>query len=118
PRLPDTVVRMAGIACVDAAYRRRGVMATLTGRAMLHALPERPALATGRMAHPATFRLMGHLPGAVPRVGLVPSDWHRAIGAALADAYGAMAFDPGTFVCRGRGRPIGFPRIAIEASAD
>lgn len=118
PRLPDTVVRMAGIACVDPAYRRRRVMADLAGRAMLYELPERAGLATGRMAHPATFRLMGHLPGAVPRLGLVPSDWHRAVGAVIAAAYGVRAFDPETFVCRGRGRPIGHPRLAVDASAE
>ncbi len=118
PRLPGTVVRMAGIACVDAAWRRRGVMSALAGRAMLHELPDRPGgLATGRMAHPATFRLMGHLPGAVPQVGRVPSEWHRAIAVQIAAAYGATAFDPATFVCRGRGRPIGIPRVTIEASA-
>lgn len=119
PRLATPrVVRLAGLACVAPAYRRRHLMVAMTGLAMRHDLADDPGLACGRMAHPATHRLMAHLPGAVPRVGAVPTAWEREIGQAIATAYGVQAFDPETFVCRGRGRPIGYPRIDIEATPD
>lgn len=118
PRLPRTLVRMAGIACVAASHRRRRVMVGLMGRGLMSEAPGARSLVTGRMAHPATFRMMTALPHAVPRLGLTPSPWHREIGAGLAAAYGAQAFDPDTFVCRGRGTPIGWPAVEIEATPE
>ncbi|MFN8642099.1 MAG: hypothetical protein U0802_10760 [Candidatus Binatia bacterium] len=50
----------------------------------------------------------------MPRPG-TPTPWQREVGAAIAAAYGAAAFDPATFVCRGRGTPIGWPVVEIEA---
>ena len=118
PRLPNRVVRLAGLACVAPAYRRRRLMVALSSLTVRHDLGDDPGLVCGRMAHPATFRLMERLPTAVPRIGVPLTDWQREIGAAIAAAYGTRAFDPATFVCRGRGRPIGYPRIEIEATPD
>jgi len=119
PRLPRTLVRMAGIACVAPSHRRQRVMVEVMQRAITHGDDaDGPALVTGRMAHPATFRLMAAMPTAVPRLGVTPTPWQQAIGAAIADAYGAHAFDPLHFVCRGRGTPIGVPVVSVEATSD
>jgi hypothetical protein len=117
PRLPRQVVRLAGLACVAPEFRRRHLMVELSSRTVRHDLAEAPGLVCGRMAHPASFRLMERLPGAVPKIGVAPTAWQREIGQAVADAYGVREFDPATFVCRGRGRPIGYPRIEVEATA-
>ena len=118
PDLPGTVVRMAGIACVAPSHRRRHVMVQLMSHGLMHDGPGQRSLVTGRMAHPATFRMMAALPHAVPRLGVPPSPWQQAIGAAVAAAYGAHDFDPQTFVCRGRGAPIGYPVVEIEATPE
>jgi hypothetical protein len=118
PRLPDQVVRLAGLACVAPEFRRRHLMVELSRRTMRRDPLDDPGLVCGRMAHPATFRLMMQLPTAVPRIGVPPTAWQREIGQAVADAYGAREFDPDTFVCRGRGRPIGYPLIEIDATPD
>ena len=118
PGLPRTLVRMAGIACVAPSHRRRHVMVQLMSHGLMHDAPGQRSLVTGRMAHPATFRMMAALPHAVPRLGVPPSAWQQEIGAAVAAAYGAHAFDPQTFVCRGRGAPIGYPVVEIEATPE
>ena len=118
PRLPGQVVRLAGLACVATAFRRRGVMTGLSRLGVMESFPEDPGLVAGRMANPATFRGMMRLSTAVPKIGIAPSAWHREIGAAIADAYGVRRFDPDTFVCIGRGRPIGFPVLDVEATAE
>lgn len=118
PRLPRTLVRMAGIACVAASHRRRHVMVQLMSHGLMREARGQRSLVTGRMAHPATFRMMTALPHAVPRLGVAPSPWHQEVGAAVAAAYGAPAFDPHTFVCRGRGAPIGYPAVEIEATPE
>ena len=118
PGLPRTLVRMAGIACVAPSHRRRHVMVQLMSHGLMHDAPGQRSLVTGRMAHPATFRMMAALPHAVPRLGVPPSPWQQAIGAAVAAAYGAHDFDPQTFVCRGRGAPIGYPVVEIEATPE
>lgn len=119
PRLPSQVVRLAGLACVDAAERRRGVMNELSRLGVISTgFLDEPGLVCGRMANPATYRGMLRLPTAVPKPGVPPRPWHQDIGAAIATAYGVQVFDRETFVCRGRGRPIGYPRVRIEATAE
>lgn len=79
-------------------------------------VPERqPALNCGRMAHPASYRLMARSPSAVPKAGVEPTPWQQQVGMAIAAAYGVEDFDPTTFVCHGSGTPIGYPVIDIEA---
>lgn len=118
PRLGRQVVRLGGLACVAPELRRRGILRTLQERAFLAGPRDAPGLACGRMAHPATYRHLSRLPGAVPRIGVPPTPWQQEVGAAVAAAYGVARFDPETFVCAGRGRPIGHPLLDVEATPD
>jgi hypothetical protein len=117
PRLPDQLVHLAGICCVEPGFRRLGLFHELDRRAASAAIvPERPrTLICGRMAHPAAMRPMTQIPTVVPRPATPPTPWQREVGTAIAEAYGVHAFDPETFVCIGDGRPVGYPRIEIEA---
>lgn len=117
PRLPRTAVSMAGICCIAPEFRRRGLFGLLEGRAMA-AAPRIEAsrwLSCGRMAHPASMRLMARNPTVVPKPGIEPTAWQQEVGSAIAAAYGNAAFDPKTFVCIGNGTPIGYPAFALEA---
>lgn len=118
PRLPDQDVHLAGLICVAADHRRRGLMGALGSRAIASDAAPTGGLLCGRVAHPASLRGMTRMPGQVPVLGRPPSVWHRAVGQAIADVYGATSFDPETFVCRGRGRPIGSPRLIVDATPD
>jgi hypothetical protein len=118
PGLPGQVVRLAGLACVAAPYRRRNLMGRISAVALGAELAGEPGMFCGRMAHPATYRMMSRLRGVVPRLGVRPTPWQQAVARGVAAAYGVPEFDAETFVCRGRGRPIGYPVIDIEASPD
>ena len=74
-------------------------------------------LLAGRMAHPASLRITSANPGALPRLGVVPSPFQQEVARMVASCYAVEDFDPLTFVCRGPGRPIGYPRIDIDADA-
>jgi hypothetical protein len=119
PRLPAQVVALAGLCCVESAFRRAGLFRSLEMRAITECTPQRDGeriLAAGRMAHPASFRAMRDNVGVLPRPGVVPSTFQQEVACAVADIYAVDAFDPLTFVCQGRGRPIGDPRLTIEAT--
>lgn len=119
PRLPAQMIALAGLCCVDSAFRRGGLFRSLEMRAVTERTQRRDGervLAAGRMAHPASFRVMRDGAGVLPRPGVEPSTFQREVACAVADCYAVSAFDPLTFVCRGRGRPIGDPRVTIEAS--
>jgi len=120
PRLPAQPVRLAGLCCVDPAFRRQGLFRRLEHDVLsARPLPAAPRyLSAGRMAHPASFRTMSANPTVVPRRGMTPTPWQQAVGAAIAAAYGTREFDAETFVCRGTGAPIGWPIIDIEASPE
>lgn len=116
PRLPEQTVMLAGISCVDPAFRRRGMFSRLellAARGSGIALSSR-VLACGRMAHPAALRTLGRLAGVVPKAGRSPGTWAREVGAEIARLYRVHRFDPETFVCIGAGRPIGYPRIEFD----
>lgn len=115
PRLPQQTVALAGICCIAPEHRRRGLFGHLEGRALGAAgiAPQGRFLSAGRMAHPASFRVMRGAAGVVPKPGVVPTPWQQAVGAAIAQAYGSPGFDPVTFVVSGSGRPIGFPVIEM-----
>lgn len=121
PRLPGQLVTLAGICCIDPQFRRRGLFGRLEQLALAQGLPADAAtqrmLRCGRMAHPASMRIMQLAPGVVPKRGAPPTQWQREVGAAIAAAYGSD-FDPETFVCRGTGVPIGYPDMEIEASPE
>jgi GNAT superfamily N-acetyltransferase len=120
PRLPAQPVRLAGLCCVDPAFRRQGLFRRLEQAALsARTLPPAPRwLSAGRVAHPASFRGMSANPTVVPRRGWRPTPWQQQVGAAVAAAYGTREFDPETFVCRGTGTPIGWPVIEIVAAPE
>ena len=120
PRLPDQVVRLAGICCIAPDFRRRGLFVRLEQLAAAAAnVPETTrVLVCGRMAHPAAFRTLARIPGAVPQPGRAPTPWQREVGAAIAAIYGAHAFDSETFVCIGDGRAIGYPQGEFEVESE
>ena len=120
PRLGDQAVTLAGLCCIDPEYRRLGLFGELERLAA--AASEIPkadrVLLCGRMAHPAAFRQLGRIPGALPAPGSCPTQWQQEVGSAIAQVYGVHDFDPATFVCIGGGRPIGYPRIEFKVDPD
>jgi hypothetical protein len=120
PRLPKQFVALAGICCVAPQFRRRGLFGEVEMRSMAGAgiRPPERYLSCGRMAHPASFHLMSRNPAVVPRPGVTPSEWHQAVGIAIAEAYGVAEFDPLTFVCKGTGVPIGYPVMEVDATPE
>jgi hypothetical protein len=118
PRLGNRLVSLAGIACVDPRWRRRGLFSALAGP-LLDGSPDTGGerLAAGRVAHPASYRSFA-LPSAVPRPGLSLTSWHKEVGAVVAAAYGAHDFDAEHFVCIGEGAGPGEPIVDIEGVTD
>ena len=117
PSVGPTPTLLAGLACVDPGRRRHGLfryLSNLSLRAAGVVPADRLALGAGRMAHPASMRMVAVAPTVVPKPGLRPSPLQQGIGEVVADAYVVASFDPETFVCRGSGRPIGFPRMTQE----
>jgi len=116
PSLGPTHALLAGLACVHPDHRRHGLFRYLSGLSLAGAgrPPEGRAIGAGRMAHPASMRIFRVAPTVIPRPGVVPNALHREVGSAVARAYGVTSFDADTFVCRGSGVPIGFPRLTQE----
>lgn len=121
PRLPAQLTTLAGICCIDPHFRRRGLFGRLEGLALAQGMPpdagQRSMLRCGRMAHPASLRVMRLGAGVVPSPDVPPTSWQREVGAAVAAAYGSD-FDPETFVCRGSGTPIGYADVEIDATPE
>lgn|GEM_PF-498430 len=116
PGVAQQAVALAGMCCVDASFRRRGLFRELERRAFMAAgVASGPrVLSCGRLAHPASFRTMTCNPTHVPKRHTRPTPWQQEIGAIIAQAYGVHGFDPETFVCVGSGTPIGYPRIDMD----
>ncbi len=122
PRLSDPQsVALAGIACVADTMRKRGLFVRLASEAMQAGggvEPGRRFLFVGRMAHVVTYRTMARMsPSVVPAAGKTIEPWHREMAVALASLFG-VDVDHETFVVRGSGTPVGFPRIAYEATPE
>jgi hypothetical protein len=119
PRLPQQVVVLAGICCIDPRFRRRGLFGALQRAAVSGAgiVPRGRLLSAGRMAHPVSFRVMNPATR-IPRYGITPTAWQREVGQAIADVYGVPRFDAETFVCHGTGEPIGYPNIEMEVEPE
>ena len=117
PRLPEPqIVLLAGISCIASEYRRMGLfrgLETLAANAGGLLTPETRYLTCGRMAHPASFRVINRSPSVIPKYGVPLSDWHKEIGLRVAELYG-VNLDPDTFVVIGDGSPIGYPLIEIQ----
>ena len=115
PLVGPTPVLLAGLGCVDPGRRRQGLFRHLSNLSLRAAgTPPARRLGAGRMAHPASMRTIAAAPSTVPKPGVRPNPLQQAVGQAVADAYGVVSFDPATFVCRGDGRPIGYPRMTQE----
>lgn len=121
PRVGLCRVSMAGIACVHRSWRRRHLFVELATAALGgDEVEERHGLhlATGRVAHPASYRSFA-LPNAIPRPGVELTAWHKEVGTSVAAAYGSRDFDENHFVCRGDWAGPGEPALEIEtATAD
>ena len=119
PRRPAQVVKLAGLACIDPSFRRRGLASRLGELAIAGGdMAAEDCLFGGRMAHPASYRQTSARLGTVPRPDRSPNAWQREVGAIVADLFGVTEFDPETFVCRGRSRSIGEPVIDIDVRPD
>jgi hypothetical protein len=53
----------------------------------------------------------------LPRPGVVPTPFQQEVAREVASCLAVDDFDPLTFACRGRGRPIGYPRMDVDADA-
>jgi hypothetical protein len=116
PRMtkPQCVI-LAGICCIDTRYRRQGLFTFLESLAIRESgviKPELRSLSCGRMAHPASFRIISRNPSVVPKYGQVPTEWQKEVGLHVAGLYGVQ-LDPETFVVIGKGKPIGYPKMKI-----
>jgi len=122
PRLQGPqAISLAGIGCVRAEAQRQG----LFGRMAFAAIEAggairagRRSLFAGRMAHAVTYRTMAAIStSVVPRAGSAIGAWHEEIVAVVARLYG-VEVDLETFVVRGGGVPVGYPRIVFEETRE
>jgi hypothetical protein len=116
PRMaePQCVV-LAGICCITPDYRRLGLFAHLGSLAIRESgliKPEKRTLVCGRMAHPASLRIMRGNLTILPKYGCSPSEWQKEVGLRVVELYG-VTLDPETFVVVGKGKPIGYPKLEI-----
>ena len=113
-------VSMAGLACVDRDWRRQRLFSAVATAALqpgLSAGDDTSRLVAGRVAHAASLRSF-RIPNAVPRPGVAPTAWHKQVGAAVAEAYGASAFDADRFICIGDGVGPGEPVLDIDDATE
>ncbi|HEY32232.1 MAG TPA: hypothetical protein G4O10_03895 [Dehalococcoidia bacterium] len=119
PRMTEPqIVTLAGICCVSPDYRRMGLFRKLEGLATSASGISRSGtriLVCGRMAHPASFRIMNQSPWVIPKYGVPLTDWQKEVGLRVAELYG-VNLDPETMVVVGEGVPIGYPIIEQEVT--
>jgi len=121
PRMaePQCVI-LAGICCIAPDYRRLGLFTYLESLAIRKSglvIPGKRSLSCGRMAHPASFRILRGNPSVVPKYGQSPSEWQKEVGLCVAELYGVL-LDPETFVVVGKGKPIGYPKMEIKVEEE
>lgn len=112
-------IMLGGIGCIDARFRRQGLFSHLASLAggkpeQVFANVDR-VLACARIAHPASFRTIKHLPGSLPKLGQPLSSWHLEIATVVASLYG-VTLKSNSLVVQGCGTPIGYPNIEVEAN--
>jgi len=121
PRLTNPqIVMLAGICCVNSNYRRLGLFTRLeleAANASKLLEPDARVLACGRMAHPASFRIMSQSPVTIPKYGVPLSDWHKEVGLKIAELY-EIKIDPETLVVIGKGTPIGYPKMTYDTTEE
>ena len=121
PRLEDEqVIVLAGICCVDSDYRRMGLFSRLElmaagANGLLRG--DIRVLACGRMAHPASFRVISRTPAVIPKPGVPLSSWHKEVSLKVAELYG-VRIDPETLIVIGDGEPIGYPKIIQDVTEE
>jgi hypothetical protein len=108
-----------GIGCIDENFRRLGLFTRLE-KAVVGASGTLqaggPCLHCGRVAHPATYQFFKNIGvGCLPDPDRALLPWHAEMIEAIAALYGSAVY-PGTCVVVGKGKPIGFPRINVEAT--
>lgn len=114
------IVSLHGMRATVPAFRHRGLIGALAGalataaRAEFGEFTPPRELICGRFGH-ASRQGAAVEGNTVPWPGLVPTPWQRAVGLAIAEAYGSN-LDPTTFVCRGSGTPIGVPNVEFDAT--
>jgi len=114
------IVTLAGICCISPDYRRIGLFRKLEGLATSASGISRSGnrvLVCGRMAHPASFRIMNQSPAVIPKYGVRLSDWQKEVGLRVAELYG-VNLDPETMVVIGDGVPIGYPIIEQDVTEE
>ncbi len=121
PRMtePQCVI-LAGICCIAPEYRRLGLFSFLESLAIRESglvKPGKRSLSCGRMAHPASFRIISRNPTVVPKQGRPPTPWQKEVGLCVADLYG-IQLNPETFVVHGKGQPIGYPKLEIRVEEE
>lgn len=122
PRMSEpTVVAMAGIACIDGSYRRSGLFGKLALASIMESglLDDNPRhLFCGRMAHAASYRAMVRASSdTIPQAGQPLSEWQMEVTEFVAGLYGSKV-DRETSRVIGKGEPIGYPVVDIEATRD
>lgn len=121
PGLADPqIVMLAGICCVNSSYRRLGLFTKLELEAASASnllKSDVRVLACGRMAHPASFRIMSRSPDTIPKYGVPLSNWHKEVGLKVAKLYD-VNIDPETLVVIGKGAPIGYPKMTYDATEE
>ena len=110
---------LGGIGCIDPSLRRQRLfsrLAELAGGDMTEAFAlHRRILACARIAHPASFRTINHMPGCIPSVDSPVSARQLEIAAAVAALYG-VELKPGKLVVAGSGAPIGYPDVEFDVT--
>lgn len=120
PRMSEpVVVAMAGIACIDASYRRSGLFGQLAIASIMKSglLDDNPRhLFCGRMAHAASYRAMVRASSnTIPQAGQRLGEWQKEVTEFVAGLY-ASKVDRETSRIIGKGVPIGFPVLEYEAT--
>lgn len=121
PRMAEPqIVLLGGISCVASTFRRLGLFTELEKMSIEASDMMRPApqyLVCGRMAHPASFRVINQTPAVIPKPGVPLSKWQQEVGLKVAELYG-VTIDPETLVVIGDGAPCGYPKVTSEVSED
>ncbi len=121
PRMAESqIVLLGGICCVASEFRRLGLFTELEKMSIEASDMMRPApqyLVCGRMAHPASFRVISQTPAVIPKSGVRLSKWQQEIGLKVAELYG-VKINPGTLVVIGDGAPCGYPKVKSEVSEE
>ncbi|MDD9892228.1 MAG: hypothetical protein OXT49_01790 [Gammaproteobacteria bacterium] len=117
----EQAIALPGLACVSANIRQQGFFKQLTLAAIGAGEGvdgKRPFLFAGRMAHPITYRAVAaNFDSTVPSVSKPITGWHQEVAEVVGGLLGSSV-DLDTFVVKGAGKPVGYPRLEYEATAE